>query len=248
MNRYHTAAMAVAVLVFAAAGAGAQARGESVPAGQMPPAGMCRVWVDGVPPGHQPRATDCATARANRTANSHVIYGGDVRNGTYDPRYPRTVNDPRYPSANTDPRYDPRSGTYDPRYDPRSGNYDPRYDARSNVYDPRYDSRSSSYDPRLDPRSRRYDQRYAAWYNARVLSRRQDRRGDDDEDRNGDDERDHGRKHDAEREHGRKHEDRDRRPDGQSQVGRLRISCAKGYAGSAPSRARRAAFRAIPQR
>ena len=43
-----------------------------VPPGQMPRAGMCRVWIDGVPPGRQPGQTDCATARAQaaRTGGS----------------------------------------------------------------------------------------------------------------------------------------------------------------------------------
>lgn len=54
------------------------ARGSSkVPPGHRPPAGMCRVWIDGVPPGHQPAVTDCVTAERNRTANSRVIYGDD---------------------------------------------------------------------------------------------------------------------------------------------------------------------------
>src|SRR4051812_40946123 len=30
-----------------------------VPPGQLPPKGMCRVWIDGVPPGQQPPVTDC---------------------------------------------------------------------------------------------------------------------------------------------------------------------------------------------
>ena len=46
-----------------------------VPPGHMPPAGMCRVWVDGVPPGRQSAPTDCRTAELNRPANSHVVYG-----------------------------------------------------------------------------------------------------------------------------------------------------------------------------
>jgi hypothetical protein len=51
-------------------------RGSSkVPPGHLPPAGKCRVWIDGVPPGQQPPVTDCATAEASRTANSRVIYG-----------------------------------------------------------------------------------------------------------------------------------------------------------------------------
>ena len=51
-------------------------RGHSkVPPGHLPPKGMCRVWIDGVPPGRQPPVTDCVTAELNRTANSRVIYG-----------------------------------------------------------------------------------------------------------------------------------------------------------------------------
>ncbi len=53
-------------------------RASNVPPGQRPPAGMCRVWIDGVAPGRQPRATDCATARANAPANSRIIYGSDT--------------------------------------------------------------------------------------------------------------------------------------------------------------------------
>lgn len=53
-------------------------RASSVPPGQRPPDGMCRVWIDGVSPGRQPRATDCATARANAPANSRIIYGSDT--------------------------------------------------------------------------------------------------------------------------------------------------------------------------
>ena len=56
-------------LALTAAAAGAQ----NVPPGQMPPAGLCRVWVNGVPPGRQPQATDCATARRTAPANSRIL-------------------------------------------------------------------------------------------------------------------------------------------------------------------------------
>ncbi len=46
-----------------------------IPPGHLPPRGLCRVWIDGVPPGLQPPVTDCATAERNRVANSRVIYG-----------------------------------------------------------------------------------------------------------------------------------------------------------------------------
>src|SRR5688572_13750770 len=48
-----------------------------VPKGHLPPRGMCRVWVDGVPPGHQPAPTSCAQAEHDRFkySNARVIYG-----------------------------------------------------------------------------------------------------------------------------------------------------------------------------
>lgn len=52
-----------------------------VPPGQMPPAGMCRIWIDGVPPGRQPRPTDCVTAERNVPYNGRVIYGSNTANG-----------------------------------------------------------------------------------------------------------------------------------------------------------------------
>jgi len=39
---------------------------------------MCRIWINGVPPGHQPAATDCATAQANLPLNARIIYGDGV--------------------------------------------------------------------------------------------------------------------------------------------------------------------------
>ncbi|MGI9139600.1 MAG: hypothetical protein ACR2GJ_00625 [Gemmatimonadaceae bacterium] len=69
----------VAGAVFATeASAQVMVRASSVPPGQRPPDGMCRVWIEGVPAGRQPRATDCATARASAPPNSRVIYGSDA--------------------------------------------------------------------------------------------------------------------------------------------------------------------------
>ena len=52
-------------------------RNARVPKGHLPPRGMCRVWVDGVPPGHQPAPTSCAQAERDRFrySNARVIYG-----------------------------------------------------------------------------------------------------------------------------------------------------------------------------
>lgn len=54
--------------------------GSKVPKGHLPPRGMCRVWIDGVPPGRQPAPTSCAQAQRDRVqygANARVIYGDD---------------------------------------------------------------------------------------------------------------------------------------------------------------------------
>jgi hypothetical protein len=48
-----------------------------VPKAYLPPAGMCRVWVDNVPAARQPAPTDCATAIRNRPPNARVIFPAD---------------------------------------------------------------------------------------------------------------------------------------------------------------------------
>jgi hypothetical protein len=47
----------------------------SVPTRYAPPAGMCRVWVGGVPPERQPAPTECAKAVRVRSPNSHIVFG-----------------------------------------------------------------------------------------------------------------------------------------------------------------------------
>jgi hypothetical protein len=47
----------------------------AVPTRYAPPAGMCRVWVGGVPPDRQPAPTECAKAIRVRSPNSHVVFG-----------------------------------------------------------------------------------------------------------------------------------------------------------------------------
>ena len=57
-----------------------QRASSKVPRGHLPPRGMCRVWIDGVPPGRQPAPTTCANAQRDRVqygANARVIYGDD---------------------------------------------------------------------------------------------------------------------------------------------------------------------------
>lgn len=45
-----------------------------VPKAYLPPAGMCRIWVDNVPAARQPAPTDCATAIRNKPPNARVIF------------------------------------------------------------------------------------------------------------------------------------------------------------------------------
>jgi len=45
----------------------------------MPPAGMCRIWIEGVPAGQQPAPTDCASAVKNRPSNGRVLFGDDPK-------------------------------------------------------------------------------------------------------------------------------------------------------------------------
>lgn len=95
------------VLVAAPLGAQGQQRGTNadVPATHRPPPGMCRIWIDGVPPGRQPAPTDCATALRRRPPNARVIFGDEVR-------VPRTNFAPP-PRTDATPRTDapPRSPT-----------------------------------------------------------------------------------------------------------------------------------------
>jgi hypothetical protein len=41
---------------------------------------MCRIWIDGVPPGHQQAPTDCETAVRNQPPNSRIIWGDNTTN------------------------------------------------------------------------------------------------------------------------------------------------------------------------
>jgi hypothetical protein len=72
-----TVVLALACTAGLAGAAHAQKGGDSVPKEFRPPAGMCRIWLDKVPPRQQPAPTDCPTAVRNRPANGRVIFGDD---------------------------------------------------------------------------------------------------------------------------------------------------------------------------
>jgi hypothetical protein len=83
--------IATALAATVAVPAMAQGRGNArIPPGHMPPAGMCRVWIDGVPPGRQPAPTDCTTAERTRPHNARVIYGGQSTGSVWDRRISST--------------------------------------------------------------------------------------------------------------------------------------------------------------
>jgi hypothetical protein len=112
MRRMNVVLTAAAAVALSAAPLSAQwgifnNSSSRVPAGHMPSPGMCRVWIDGVPAGRQPRQTDCRTAERQRPyyeqrygRNARVIYGSrsngryDVRNG--DGVYGRRDGNCRY--------------------------------------------------------------------------------------------------------------------------------------------------------
>lgn len=70
--------MPLFALVTSLAGAQERAHGDSVPREHYPPAGMCRIWLDGVPPTRQPAPTDCVSAVRNRPTNARVLFGGNA--------------------------------------------------------------------------------------------------------------------------------------------------------------------------
>lgn len=58
----------------------------TLPPGFAPPRGMCRIWIDNVPPDQQPAPTDCATAVKNRPANGRVIFSEKKSRTTPPPK------------------------------------------------------------------------------------------------------------------------------------------------------------------
>lgn len=92
MSRWTLGSLVLGGMLIAAAPAGAGAQQlrslvpprreqpPEIPREHRPPRGMCRIWIDGVPPDKQPAPTDCATAVKNKPRNGRVIFGDDARN------------------------------------------------------------------------------------------------------------------------------------------------------------------------
>jgi hypothetical protein len=70
-------AWVVAAVVGLASVADAQAQKPDIPKDMVPPPGMCRVWIRGVPAKQQAAPTDCKTATKSKPPNADVIYGDD---------------------------------------------------------------------------------------------------------------------------------------------------------------------------
>lgn len=82
MVRFVSIAVVSALLALASPADAQQGRGRppEIPPAHRPPAGMCRIWIDGVAPTQQPAPTDCPTAVRNKPANGWVIFGDDYVN------------------------------------------------------------------------------------------------------------------------------------------------------------------------
>lgn len=174
-----------AALVVAGSSADAQLRRSSTvtyPDAQTLPAGMCRIWIEGLPANRQPAPTDCDTARRTQPRNSRIIYGTRRPTNVYGNRDPRSIpGTPQY-----DPRYDPSSAQYDPRLDPHNrgngnyGNNDGRYDRDDDKYDRKREREREKWERKQE------HEREKAWKKSHKGHGR-DHDGDDDEDDGDDD-------------------------------------------------------------
>ena len=126
-----TAALSFILLAMVAGtseaqGNGRNGRNQGIPPGQMPPAGMCRVWYDNLPPGRQPRATSCDQAErlASRDRNARVIYGNDVYgSNSRDQRYRDRAYGNTNPNDRTYGNTYPNDRVYGNTYPNTNGRY-----------------------------------------------------------------------------------------------------------------------------
>ncbi|MBY0495067.1 MAG: hypothetical protein K2Y23_12725 [Cyanobacteria bacterium] len=157
-----------------AQGNGRYGRNQGIPPGQMPRAGMCRVWYDNLPAGRQPRETRCDQAEriASRDRNARVIYGPSTGSGPS--RAWSRDGDDYYGSRNNVQRYRDRNNSNIYR-DDRYGNNTNRGNGYTTVpYDNGYRDGlekgredagdRDSYDPVRHSRYRSADRGYNSRY------------------------------------------------------------------------------------
>lgn len=201
------AALALVLVGLTAGPALAQGRGnnrqKAVPPGQVPPAGLCRVWYDGVPPGRQPAPTSCYEAEriAAQTRNARVVYGdnarrngapvyrdqypsqypGDIRRDDGDGRYPNTDGRRPNPNGQTTDRTAGRAGQYPDSYPGTRGRYASdafRKGYEDGVYKGREDvGDGDSFDPARHSWYRSADRGYNSRYGNKEQYRADYRRG-----------------------------------------------------------------------
>jgi hypothetical protein len=71
-----------------------RAPASDVPREMLPPAGKCRIWMDGVAPSQQPAPTDCQTALRQRPTNGTVVFGPATKDAPVSGfTRPRTTRD-----------------------------------------------------------------------------------------------------------------------------------------------------------
>jgi hypothetical protein len=87
--------LAVAGMAALSAPLSAQGAQDPVPPEYRPPAGMCRIWLNGVPPSRQPEPTDCPTAVRRVPPNGRVVFGPE-------PQRPAPPPDPNPPKKGGD--------------------------------------------------------------------------------------------------------------------------------------------------
>jgi hypothetical protein len=81
-----TTAVLIAATAQPLAAQDARVQRPRVPEAYVPPSGMCRLWIDGVPASQQPAPTDCASAIRNRPSNAAVVFGPQRPGGTMELR------------------------------------------------------------------------------------------------------------------------------------------------------------------
>ncbi|MCC7195902.1 MAG: hypothetical protein IT356_10130 [Gemmatimonadaceae bacterium] len=74
-------AFAAPVLVAQAVPPGQDTASVAIPESAWPPAGMCRVWLRGVPERQQPAPTDCGTALRTRPRDATLLMGQPAQEG-----------------------------------------------------------------------------------------------------------------------------------------------------------------------